>query len=70
MASDTKRGGARPGAGRKNRGRVQTTVMIDGDILDRLAAVCRNRSDFINAAVREKLKRENSDIPAKPTGGF
>ena len=55
MASNTKRGGARPGSGRKNLNRKPVTVMLDVSLLERIALVCKNRSRFINDAVQEKL---------------
>ncbi len=56
-----KRGGHRDGAGRKPKDQVATqhiTVKIRKDFLEIISKIYENRSDFIQKAVKEKLRRE------------
>ncbi len=54
-----RRGGARPGAGRKPAGmrRVGVTVQLTPDEIARIDATGCRRSQFIAEAVRERLDR-------------
>ncbi len=54
-----RRGGARPGAGRKPTGmrRVGVTVQLTPDEIARIDATGCRRSQFIAEAVRERLDR-------------
>lgn len=54
-------GGAREGAGRKPKDKVTTqhvTVKLRKDFLEIIHRNFPNRSDFIQQAVKEKLRRE------------
>lgn len=55
------KGGVREGAGRKPKDKVATqliTVKIRKDFLEIIKRNFPNRSDFIQHAVKEKLRRE------------
>ena len=55
------KGGFREGAGRKPKDKVSTQyvgVKIRKDFLEIIAQNFENRSDFIQHAVKEKLRRE------------
>ena len=57
----TPKGGKREGAGRKPKDKTVmqcVNVMIRKDFLEIIAHLTDNRSDFIQKAVKEKLKRE------------
>lgn len=60
MEKQNKRGGARPGSGRKKI-REQLCFQIDLDLLDKVKSL-KNRNNFVNAAIREKLDRFESII--------
>lgn len=55
------KGGAREGAGRKPKDQVATqliTVKVRKDFLEIIKRNFPNRSDFIQRAIKEKLRRE------------
>lgn len=65
MAEENKqpkpRGGFREGAGRKPKDKVSTqrcSICVPRDILEIIDGNYSNRSDFIQKAIKEKLRRE------------
>lgn len=57
MQTGKKKGGARPGAGRKKgKSKKYITLTIDIDLAEQINNI-KNKSQFINSAIREKLEK-------------